>query len=194
MKYYAVKKGLQPGIYTDWNTAKTQIYKFKGAIYKSFESLEEAQKFINDDLSTKDDLSVKNVDDYDIICYTDGSCKNKIGGYGIVIIMDNTIKTYKGKVPVASTNNIAELYGVYNCLNKIKDVKDKRIVIKTDSEYSIKVILGYVDIIANKDLIQNIKNLYIMFDACKLEHVYGHKDNEYNILADKLANEGRMDL
>ena len=39
MKYYAVYKGNQPGIYTNWDECKLQIHKFQGAIYKSFKTL-----------------------------------------------------------------------------------------------------------------------------------------------------------
>lgn len=36
MKYYAVRKGRQPGIYTTWSECKTQIYKYPGAVFKAF--------------------------------------------------------------------------------------------------------------------------------------------------------------
>lgn len=41
-KYYAVKNGRKPGIYSSWDECKKQVEKFKGAIYKSFTSLEDA--------------------------------------------------------------------------------------------------------------------------------------------------------
>ena len=37
MKYYAVRKGRQPGIYTTWSECQTQIYKYPGAVFKAFE-------------------------------------------------------------------------------------------------------------------------------------------------------------
>lgn len=45
-KYYAVKKGKVPGIYETWNEAKAQVDGFSGAVYKSFSTLEEADKYI----------------------------------------------------------------------------------------------------------------------------------------------------
>ena len=33
-KYYAVKNGRKPGIYSSWDECKKQVEKFKGAIYK----------------------------------------------------------------------------------------------------------------------------------------------------------------
>lgn len=44
-KYYAVKIGKEPGIYNTWDECKEQVNKFPGAIYKSFKTLEEAEKF-----------------------------------------------------------------------------------------------------------------------------------------------------
>jgi viroplasmin and RNaseH domain-containing protein len=44
-KYYAVKVGKNPGIYNTWDDCKEQVNNFSGAIYKSFKTLEEAEKF-----------------------------------------------------------------------------------------------------------------------------------------------------
>ncbi|MDH6356699.1 viroplasmin family protein [Parabacteroides sp. PF5-9] len=41
-KFYVVWKGLQPGIYENWEDAKTQVEGEEGAKYKSFETKEEA--------------------------------------------------------------------------------------------------------------------------------------------------------
>ena len=46
-KYYAVAKGKTPGIYFSWADCKAQIDHFSGAVYKGFESLADAEKFIN---------------------------------------------------------------------------------------------------------------------------------------------------
>ena len=45
-KYYAVKKGKKPGIYIKWDECKAQIFKYPGAIYKSFKTLSEAKQFM----------------------------------------------------------------------------------------------------------------------------------------------------
>ncbi|WP_287387143.1 ribonuclease H family protein [Lachnospira sp.] len=45
-KYYAVKAGRKPGIYESWDECKALVTGFKGAIYKSFTSLEEAKAFM----------------------------------------------------------------------------------------------------------------------------------------------------
>ncbi len=42
-KYYVVWRGVQPGVYDNWNDASRQVNGFAGAQYKSFESRAEAE-------------------------------------------------------------------------------------------------------------------------------------------------------
>ena len=44
--YYAVKNGRKLGIYTTWADCQQEIIGFSGAVYKGFETLEEAQEFM----------------------------------------------------------------------------------------------------------------------------------------------------
>jgi ribonuclease HI len=50
-RYYVVWKGKRPGIYRDWEACKAQIEGFKGAQYKSFPSLPEAETAYNSNYS-----------------------------------------------------------------------------------------------------------------------------------------------
>ena len=45
-KYYAVRKGLVPGIYNNWDDCKANVNGFPGAEYKSFKTLIEAEEYI----------------------------------------------------------------------------------------------------------------------------------------------------
>lgn len=47
VKYYGVKKGLVPGVYTSWDECKAQVDGFSGAEYKSFKTEEEANDYVN---------------------------------------------------------------------------------------------------------------------------------------------------
>ena len=47
-KYYVVWKGVQPGIYNTWMDCKLQVKGYEGAIYKSFESRQEAEAAVSD--------------------------------------------------------------------------------------------------------------------------------------------------
>lgn len=46
-KFYAVKAGLVPGVYTTWDECKAQVEHFSGAVYKSFATEAEARAFVN---------------------------------------------------------------------------------------------------------------------------------------------------
>ena len=48
MKYYAVKKGYNPGIYTTWEACSKQVNGYSGAEFKRFHDLKEAEDFLND--------------------------------------------------------------------------------------------------------------------------------------------------
>lgn len=43
-KYYTVWKGQNPGVYTSWEECQQQVKNYEGAIYKSFDTKEEAEK------------------------------------------------------------------------------------------------------------------------------------------------------
>ena len=46
MSYYAVKKGIEPGVYLSWEECNKQIDGFSGAEYKKFKTEDEARKVI----------------------------------------------------------------------------------------------------------------------------------------------------
>ena len=46
MKYYAVRVGKKPGIYTTWEKCKAQVHRYPGAVFKSFVTKSEAEDFI----------------------------------------------------------------------------------------------------------------------------------------------------
>lgn len=78
IKFYDVKKGKKPGIYNTWNECKAQVYKFPGAIYKSFKTLSEAQNFM------EIKCNIENIKKAEAFAYIDGSFNKfkKIYGYG----------------------------------------------------------------------------------------------------------------
>ena len=109
MKYYAVRIGRKPGIYTTWAEAESQVKGYKGAIYKSFTNTNAANQFLNqNDLKPKKGAEIEtkieiknNIKSKTIkkdkpqmannkmitSIYTDGSSQEqKYGGYGIVIV------------------------------------------------------------------------------------------------------------
>lgn len=51
MKFYAVRTGRQPGIYTTWAACEKQVKGFPGAVYKAFPTKAQALAFVEDRLS-----------------------------------------------------------------------------------------------------------------------------------------------
>ena len=57
-KYYAVKKGKVPGVYTTWSECESNVKGFAGAEYKSFSTEDEANAYIS---STKEKVKTNDV-------------------------------------------------------------------------------------------------------------------------------------
>ena len=142
--------------------------------------------------------------------YTDGSCINSFGGYGFVVISGEDHFDYFGKYPGVCTNQKAELYAILKAIvcTQTANISERNIgaiatEIYTDSKYAIGCLTiwypnwlknGWKNSkkqpVANKELIEEIL-LVMKGRNIKFFHVFGHKGNFYNELADKLADQGR---
>jgi len=203
-KFYAVLKGRNPGIYTTWSETEKQTKGFSGAIYKGFKTKNEAEEFINKSTLTVKHDQPKVISDKTII-YTDGSCIDKICGFGIVILTPNHEKyTYYGKVPLSAFDNIkkqqyndvAELYAIYAALTLIEGDA----ILYTDCNYAVVTLTSYInDWIKNNTISnrENYKLLLAIYEEMKIrnvefQHVNSHVNIKYNEECDKLADNGRL--
>jgi ribonuclease HI len=193
-KFYVVKVGKQPGIYTDWNTTQQLVSGYPGAIYKSFKTLEEAQMFYGDNHNK--------AIEYDYTIYTDGSSTGGVAGAGVVILSKTGVKkTVYAKVynvnngATLDWSDRAELYAVFLALSlchgvNVKIFSDSRYVVSTLGEY-IKAweMQNWPADKANLDLIKAIN--YLMKNrTVTYEHIKAHAGHQYNEEADLLANKG----
>lgn len=108
-KYYAVKVGRKSGIYETWAECKEQVDGYKGAQYKSFTTLLEANAFISVPLR-------KEVIREGLLAYVDGSynLKKQVYGYGCVCLENQqVIKELYGQ------GNDIELVGMRNVAGEI---------------------------------------------------------------------------
>lgn len=86
MKYYAVKNGRKPGIYTSWDECKEQVEGYPKAEYKSFKLLADADEYMNGISNKKESTSdgkyyaVKNGKIPGIYLSWD-SCREQTDGY-----------------------------------------------------------------------------------------------------------------
>lgn len=128
-KYYAVKKGREIGIYETWEACKEQVDGFKGAEYKSFSNLQDAEEYLNENSMVNE--SSKFIDG--LIAYIDGSYDNNIKEYGSGIYItegenEKLIKFKGNDERFLDNNNVAGelmacVYVMKYCLeNNIKDV------------------------------------------------------------------------
>lgn len=230
-KYYAVAKGKRRGIYATWEETKEQVNGFSGAKYKSFKTIVECQDYIDQENNIPKENTDQNIDqnvnlspnlmalrnikgvepyilvDDVIVMYTDGSCKNKKGGWGLVVInSQRQALEFNGPVPIDEcTNQIAELYAIYRALKygtENFDVNSIKFVIRTDSMYSIGCFTKWINNwlkndwitaegtpVENKNIIEYIYNIVKTVNV-SFEHVKAHNGNTYNEIADRLAKNG----
>jgi ribonuclease HI len=195
--YYAVAAGHKIGIYENWEECNKNIDDYKNPIYKKFDNIEDAKKFIEEFADT-------------IYVYTDGACsgnghKNALAGIGIYFSKDNENNVSEKLEGENLTNNIAELTAVIRAILIIKKMEFKNKVIVTDSEYVIKCATTYGEKLEKKNwekknkeipnlsLVKKVYELTNKYDI-KYKHVKAHTGNKdrhsiSNYYADKLAND-----
>ena len=97
MKFYAVKKGRTTGIYNSWDECKKQVLGFENALFKSFDSYEEAESYMNKETLKESDGS--EADSLTVYAFTDGSFNQETGffGYGGFLINGDEKYILQGK-------------------------------------------------------------------------------------------------
>lgn len=127
-----------------------------------------------------------------IYVYTDGGINGNPGdaGAGIYIIFPGYQQEISKFVGVG-TNNFAELRAIEEALIELKKMKNKRIVLFSDSKYSIGALNKNWKLKKNQDLIARIKLIMLKFRDLRMIHVKGHAGIYGNEKADKLASLGK---
>ena len=189
MKYYAVKKGRNPGIYTSWDSCLKEVKGFSGAVYKSFKTKEDAINFMED---TEKKIEA---DKDTVIAYVDGSFNlpEKIYGAGVVLIKDGNEECFK--------KSYSDSF--YTHRNVAGEVKASELAINLAIEKGYKKIIIYHDYQGikswadgdwktNNELTKSYKT-FIDSKRNEIEigfvKVKGHSNDKYNDLADRLAKD-----
>ena len=204
MVFYAVANGKSIGIFLNWNECSNSVKGYKNAIYKKFDTREEADTFIQ--LHNKNTGAIDFTPDYYV--YTDGGCSNNgknnaLAGIGIFFGLGD-LRNVSKKIEGKQTNNTAELTAIIEAYFIIeKDViNGKKIVIVSDSEYAIKCVSSYGEKcskkqwnldIPNKELVKTAYNLYKDKQNVTFMHIRAHtNDTDIHSIgndhADKLAS------
>lgn len=200
-KYYAVKKGRVPGIYFSWEDCKKQIEGYSGAIYKSFQTIEEASdfiegaNFITKQKKEKAIIFTECLSSEDtMIAYVDGSYNvdTKEFSYGMVILYEGKELTFASKVDnpsLASMRNVAgEIKGAEMAMRYAIEKGCKKLIIYHDYEGIARWCLG--DWKTNKEGTKAYKAYYDSIKdklSVSFQKVKGHSGDKYNDMADELA-------
>ena len=143
MKYYGVRIGRNPGIYTEWNDCKNSVTGFKGAQFKGFKTLKEAEDYVfaPDNTSVEEsspgneELSATLSEAYSFV---DGSFNQTTGVYGyggfLVYNGEKIILSGNGNDPeMASMRNVAgEVLGSMAAIEKALEIGIKSLDIYYD--------------------------------------------------------------
>ncbi|WP_370649744.1 viroplasmin family protein [uncultured Clostridium sp.] len=201
LKYYAVYKGKtgEPKIFTSWDECKKEVIGFKGAIYKSFTTKEEALNFIklNSEGKENENNKEKTENEDGLFIYVDGSFVVSKGNYsyGLVAVKDGEI-IYKDKgigfdkEAVSLRNVSGEVLGAKMAVEYALKNGFKEVTIGYDYQGVESWAIGTwkrnnrITSEYNEFMQGKMKEIKIRFKKIK-----GHSGHKYNDLADRLAKE-----
>ena len=196
-KFYVVKKGLVPGIYSTWKECQEQTNGVSGAIFKSFNTLEEAELFYqNQSFDKIKDISDPTVDYSGLIAYVDGSSNMdyRVAGYGIVFLKENQHlmdfnRAYRFPENDQSMNVGAELRGAYEAIRIALINGYKKLTIFYDYSGIANFALGNWTpsdsvSIQYTNFVQEVSTIIDL----SFVKVPAHQGHEWNERADQLAN------
>lgn len=193
--YYAVKKGLAPGIYHTWDECKKQVHGFPGAVFKKFGTMEEAEDYISDRDFEAEILS-EIEDSSAAIAYVDGSydLSNGTYSYGVVILSGNEKHNFSGREEdpeLAAMRNVAgELKGAMEAMNWALSENKKTLYLHYDYTGIENWAKGNWK--TNKNGTRDYKEYYDSIKDrldVKFIKVRAHSGNELNDEADQLAKD-----
>lgn len=205
-KVYAIKEGydsiknkkVENIIVNTWSECLSYVNGVKGAKYKSFESIEKAKDYLEDE----NKLLRKGIDNYPLDCihaYVDGSFNEATGkySYGLVIVNDDIIEYVEAGSAIddsakALRQIAGELKASVNALEYAATNNEKKIVIFHDYEGIYHHAVGTWE---RRE--ESSKNYYekmnYLKDKNKIDIIFvkvdSHTGDLFNEIADELAKE-----
>lgn len=218
-KYYAVRKGLTPGIYLTWGDCQKNIKGYSGAEYQGFDDILEAEAYIQgasaeavhtgrEKKGTKDkepkdaayvDVAEAHFKDgaaKGAVAYVDGSYNAKTREYscGVVLLYRGVTQYFSRKFSdpeQAAMRNVAgEIEGSMCAMNYCLEHRIGSLDIYYDYEGIEKWCTGAWR--ANKEGTIAYRDFYRRASQqmeIRFVKVKGHSGDKYNDLADKLAKQ-----
>lgn len=190
-KYYAVRVGVTPGVYSTWETAKQMVEGYPGAIYKSFTDEKAAYEFLALGENKKAEVQPKG--GYEL--YTDGSYDKNLSGWGFVLLKEGKViaEGCGPTVRFGSRNVGAELEAVMYGLQEAVKLGATNIELYHDYEGVGCWADGRWKAVkhASSQYASWIKQLRSNGIEVNFHKVTGHSGNKFNEKADQLAANGR---
>lgn len=196
-KFYAVKKGLTPGVYETWEQCRAMVEGYSGAVYKSFSTVEEAERFAGQKFAGRDPAEKSSrpaTAEGEAIAYVDGSYNAETGEYSCGVVFfaggEEVHLCRRGEDrEMASMRNVAgEIMGARLAMEEAVSRGMSSLVIYHDYQGIASWCLGQWRTNKNgtkayKQYFDSIKNII----EIKFIKVKGHSGDTYNDLADSLA-------
>lgn len=195
-KYYAVRQGRNPGIYLTWPECRENVTGFPGAVFKSFETMEEAESFLGDnaEAETRTESEAETSTESEAVAYVDGSFNSLTGeyAYGAVIFYQGREEHFSAKF------DDPELAVMRNVAGEIEGAKRAMQYCIDNDISSIDIYYDYQGIMAWctglwKAGKEGTKAYKLFYDSVKdrvrvnFVKVKAHTGVTYNELADTLA-------
>lgn len=207
-KYYAVKRGRQPGIYESWDEAKAQVDNYPNALYKSFVDLKVAWEY----LEIPENLNITRTEAGPIIdwsdlensrhavAFSDGSYDESDASfsYGVAILWNQKLIRLSRRFVNADYSNLrnvaGELAGARRAVQFALSNDIKKITIYHDYEGVATLATREWD--SHSPFTEDYLNF--MKESAKqikidFRWVRGHSGNYYNDMADRLAKTATTD-
>lgn len=197
-KYYAVRKGITPGIFESWEACKQSVSGYSCAEYKSFKTREEAEVFLKGQSTVfpAEEESKEQTEDGYLPIYVDGSYNSVTEefSYGMVVLLRDGEETFHRKFEdkeLAAMRNVAgEIKGAEAAMQYALDNGIKKIAIYHDYEGIAKWCTGAWK--TNKEGTKAYRAFYEKASkeiSVRFVKVTGHSGNRYNDMADAQAKE-----
>ena len=136
--FYAVKKGVCPGIYKSWEECQRNVTGFSGAEFKGFKTLEEAEEYMGSSAATGAGANGEKEASDECFAFVDGSFNavTKVYGYGGFLVDGGQKHILQGAgsdPEMAEMRNVAgEICGCVAAVEKAIELGIKEIKIYYD--------------------------------------------------------------
>lgn len=205
MVYYAIAKGKRTGVFTSWEEVKKYVFNFHGAKFRKFNTIAEAENFVNEHTFTQSKLtsfiavSDPEENDKTLIAFTDGSCTHNgsvhaRAAYAVVWPYHSEMNFVQEILPPEHrTNNRAEYRALIHAFKQadiLDDTKQKTLITYTDSKLLIQSLTEWMPSwkrnnwrksdqseVLNKDLLMELDELSTK-RSFVLRHVKAHTNEQ----------------